>query len=128
MGNNLIKSNPKTIADLNINWEFSYKTYLEYEVFAEKFKKLNPKLENYNIINNIYTFSVVNVNRSVNVKDKYYYINTKVLNFSKICTLFQLFFELDFLIAIHQFKNNGESLKLDSIRKASDYQFVIYLK
>lgn len=128
MGNDLIKSNPKTIADLNINWEFSHRTYLEYEVFAEKFKKLNPDLINYIIINDIYTFGIVNMNESVNVTDRNYHVNTKVLNFSKICTLFQLFFELDFLVAIHQFKNNGESLKIDFIVKLLDNQFVIYLK
>lgn len=119
---------PKTIADLNINWEFSYRTYLEYEVFAEKFRKLNPKLKNYNIINDVYTFGVVNANRSINVKDRHYYINSSILNFSKSCTLFQLFFELDFLVAIHQFQNNGESLQLGSIEKLSSNRFVIYLK
>lgn len=129
MGNDLTKNKPKTIADLNINWEFSYRTYLEYEVFAEKFRKLNPDLTDYIITPNVYNFVVVNNNPRVSLfQNDSYIIDTKKLNFSKICNLFQLFFELDFLIAVHQFKNNGESLKLKSIEKVSDYQFVIYLK
>lgn len=129
MGNDLIKSNPKTIADLNINWEFSYRTYLEFEVFAEKFEKLNPDVINYIITPNIYNFIIVNNNPRVSLfKNDSHIIDTKKLNFSKICNLFELFFELDFLIAVHSFKNNGDYLKIDSIKKVSDYQFVIYLK
>lgn len=129
MGNDLNKNKPKTIADLNINWEFSYRTYLEYEVFAEKFKKLNPKLIDYIITPNIYNFVVVNNNPKVNLfQNDSYILDTKKLNLSKICTLFQLFFELDFLIAVHQFKNDGESLRIESIKRVLDYQFVIYLK
>lgn len=129
MGNDLIKSNPKTIADLNINWKFSYRTYLEYEIFAEKFRKLNPDLIDYIVTPNVYNFVVVNNNSRVSLfQNDSYIIDTKKLNFSKICTLFQLFFELDFLIAVHSFKNNGDYLKIDSIKKASNYQFVIYLK
>lgn len=129
MGNDLNKNKPKTIADLNINWEFSYRTYLEYEVFAEKFRTLNSDLINYIITPNVYNFVVVNNNPNVSLfQNDSHIIDTKKLNLSKICTLFQLFFELDFLIAVHQFKNDGESLKIESIKKVSDYQFVIYLK
>jgi hypothetical protein len=85
-------------------------------------------LINYNIINNIYTFIVVNTNELVNIKGHDYHVDSKILNFSKMCTLIQLFFELDFLIAINQFQNNSESLKIDFIRKLLDNRFVIYLK
>lgn len=129
MGNDLTKNKPKTIADLNINWEFSYRTYLEFEVFAEKFRKLNPDLIDYIITPNVYNFVVVNNNPNVSLfQNDSHIIDTKKLNLSKICTLFQLFFELDFLIAVHQFKNDGESLRIESIEKVLDYQFVIYLK
>ncbi len=129
MGNDLIKSNPKTIADLNINWEFSHRTYLDFGDFVDKFEKLNSNVKNYIIIPNIYNFTIINNNPRVSLfKNDSYIIDTKKLNFSKICNLFELFFELDFLIAVHSFKNNGDYLKIDSIEKASNYQFVIYLK
>lgn len=73
MGNDLNKNRPKTIADLDIKWKFSYQTYIEYETFVKNFKKLNPKLKNYNIISNIYTFNVVNnTTKLINFKNGSY--------------------------------------------------------
>ena len=123
---------PKTIADLDIKWEFSYRTYLEYEVFVEKFQKLNPNLPNYNIISDNYTFDVINTNSKVDVKNCSYKIDTKKLNFSKLRTLNDLFFELDFLIAIKQFGQlSTKSLTLDfilNLNEINNNYFAIYLK
>jgi hypothetical protein len=118
---------PKTIADLDIKWEFSYRTYLEYEVFVEKLQKLNPNLPNYNIISDNYTFDVINTNSKVDVKNC-----SKKLNFSKLCTLNDLFFELNFLIAIKQFEQLiTKSLTLDfivNLNEINNNYFGIYLK
>lgn len=123
---------PKTIANLDIKWEFSYRTYLEYEVFVEKFQKLNPNLPNYNIISDNYTFDVINTNSKVDVKNCSYKIDTKKLNFSKLCTLNDLFFELNFLIAIKQFEQLiTKSLTLDfivNLNEINNNYFGIYLK
>jgi hypothetical protein len=126
---NSIKTNPKTIADLNIKWKFSYQTYLEYETFVKKFKKLNPKLKNYTIVPGIYTFDVINnTTKLINFKNGSYTLDTKKLNLSKMCSLYELFFELDFLVAIHQFHSQFESLEIDSIKKLPDNCFTIHLK
>jgi hypothetical protein len=59
-------SKPKTIADLKINWNFNFETYLDFDIFQEHFKERNQNLKNYSIVKNIYHFNVVE-------NDKYLY-------------------------------------------------------
>jgi hypothetical protein len=57
MGNDLNKNKPKTIADLNIKWEFSYRTYIRISrCLLKSLENLNPDLFDYTIAPNVYNF------------------------------------------------------------------------
>ena len=70
---------PKTIADLDINLLFM-REYMLHDTFVNEFKTRNPKLPNYKIKSNNYTFHFIIHNKlipfKIYVSDKGLYENT----------------------------------------------------
>ena len=52
------KNNPKTIADLKINWFFDEIQNFRFNDFQEKFDGVNPKIKNLKILIGSYTFLI----------------------------------------------------------------------
>lgn len=58
MNKNMSKTNPKTIADLKINWFFDKIEHFHFLEFQEKFDEVNPKIKNLKILIGSYTFFI----------------------------------------------------------------------
>ena len=115
-------SKPKTIADLKINWNFNFETYLDFDIFQEHFKERNQNLKNYSIIKNIYHFNVVENNK--------YLCNFSSNNFlTSNLNLIELIFEIDWEISLSLFQNpKNYSYSLERFEKINDVKYNIILK
>jgi hypothetical protein len=71
--NSMSKTNPKTIADLKINWFFDEIQNFDFFEFEGKFNKTNPEIKSQKIIYGDYTFWV-----NKNVFTFQYYNNTLI--------------------------------------------------
>lgn len=116
---------PKTIADLKINWNFNFETYLDYRKFEEHFRNRNPDLKDYDIVNNTYLFHVITDNVQIN----HFSIRTMDITFNKYSSLFELMFQIDFDISIKLFpKPSDYSYELVKFVRISDIEYNVILR
>lgn len=116
---------PKTIADLKINWNFNFETYLDYKKFEEHFLKKNPNLKDYDIVNNMYYFYIMENNSDL---DRFS-LKTSDLTFNKHCSLFELMFDIDFKVSSSMFsKPCDHSYLLERFEKITDDCYNIILR
>ncbi len=118
---------PKTIADLKINWNFNFETYLDYKKFEEHFRKKNKNLKDYDIVNNSYFFNIV-VDSVIKRKNQFL-IRTMDVTFNKYCSLFELMFQIDFEISMDLFlKPSDYYYELVKFVRVSDSEYDIILR
>jgi len=119
---------PKTIADLKINWNFNFETYLDYRKFEEHFRNKNPDLKDYDIVNNSYFFNII-ADDIKNVKRNQFLIRTMDVTFNKYCSLFELMFQIDFEISMDLFlKPSDYYYELVKFVRVSDSEYDIILR
>lgn len=119
---------PKTIADLKINWNFNFETYLDYRKFEEHFRNRNPDLKDYDIVNNSYFFNIV-ADDIKNVKRNQFLIRTMDITFNKYSSLFELMFQIDFDISTKLFsKPSDYSYELVKFVRISDIEYNVILR
>ena len=110
---------PKTIADLKINWNFNFETYLDYDNFRRDFRNKNHNLKIYNIITNTYFFNLItdNIPRGqirLNIKD---------------FQIIELMFELDYRIACELFtKPENYFYELVTFVRINDFEYDVILR
>jgi hypothetical protein len=120
-----MKNKPQTIADLKINWNFNFETYLDYKNFEEHFRNRNPSLKDYNIVNNRYYFYIIENSGEL---DRFS-IKTSEVTFNKHCSLFELMFDIDHKIACCLFsKPCNYSYLLERFEKVTEDQYDIILR
>lgn len=118
---------PKTIADLKINWNFNFETYLDYKKFEEHFRKKNKNLKDYDIVNNSYFFNIV-IDNVIKRKSQFL-LRTMDLTFNKYCSLFELMFQIDFEVSMDLFsKSSNYSYELVKFVRVSDSEYDIILR
>ncbi len=116
---------PKTIADLKINWNFNFETYLDYRKFEEHFRNKNPNLKDYDIVNNSYFFNIV----VGNIKGSQILIRTMDITFNKYSSLFELMFQIDHDISLKLFnKPSDYYYELVKFLRVSDSEYDVVLR
>lgn len=119
---------PKTIADLKINWNFNFETYLDYRKFEEHFRDKNPDLKDYDIVNNSYFFNIV-ADDIKSIKRNQFLIRTMDITFNKYCSLFELMFQIDFEVSMDLFlKPSDYSYELVKFVRVSDSEYDVVLR
>lgn len=118
---------PKTIADLKINWNFNFETYLDFDIFRKDFQKRNRSLKDYYIVSNKYWFKVFEENNTESIDS--FSINTYNLTLKHYCTLFDLMFEIDWELSSNLFsKSENYSYSLKRFEKVSEEEYNIILR
>lgn len=118
---------PKTIADLKINWDFNFETYLDFDIFRKDFQKRNRSLKDYGIVSNKYCFKVFEENNTESIDS--FSINTYNLTLKHYCTLFDLMFEIDWELSSNLFsKSENYSYSLERFEKVSEDEYNIVLR
>lgn len=114
----------KTIADLNINWNFKDPPYLDHNEFKKQFTKLNPDCANCNILQLPYVFFI---NGKYYWKIDYKSLATRVRG-NPIDNVWKLFQEFHYYLNYWMFFHQCKFRELEKIEKISCSEYNLKIK